>query len=390
MEVRPNVKPLDGRIQVNGYIRCAVLATLTACAFQRAVPPPTASDTVRVDLARSGEGAPYYRIPALAVTNQGTVLAAYDARPTLGDLPSNIAIVVRRSGDDGRTWDAPVVVRSGPALTGFGDPSLLVDRDTKRIFLFYAAGVNQGFFGSQVGNDEQDADVLQADLSYSDDDGMTWHHRRITKQIKNAAWGGIFASSGEGIQLRHGPHAGRLVQQYVVRADGNTWAASAYSDDHGATWHMGALVGPGADENKVVELADGRLLLNSRAKPHRRIAWSSDGGETWTGWRSEPQLIDPANNGAIIRYAPESLPEAPENRWLVFSNTEHASERRNLVVKMSCDDGTTWPMRTVVDSGPSAYSTITRLRDGAFGVLYERGDYRTITFVRMWLPRQCG
>jgi sialidase-1 len=370
------------RTVVSRLVHSAVLATLAGCASARATPSLPVGGVQRTDLALSGDGAPHYRIPALAVTTRGTLLAAYDARPTLGDLPSNIAIIVRRSTDDGRTWDAPIVVRRDTAPLGYGDPSLLVDRDTKRIFLFHAAGVHQGFFGSRAGNDEQDANVLQADLSYSGDDGLTWRHRRITRQIKNAAWGGIFASSGEGIQIRSGAHAGRLVQQYVVRADGQNWAASAYSDDHGETWRMGALVGPGADENKVVELTGGRLMLNSRAKPFRKVAWSSDGGVTWTGWRDEPLLIDPANNGAIINYAPES-------HWLLFSNTEHASERRNLVVKMSCDDGATWPTRIVVDSGPSAYSTIARLRDGTLGVLYERGDYRAITFVRVMLPQRC-
>ncbi|MEO7361494.1 MAG: sialidase family protein [Gemmatimonadaceae bacterium] len=351
--------------------------------------PPATDALSRTDLAVSGDGAPHYRIPALTVTERGTLLAAYDARPTLGDLPSNIVILLRRSSNDGRTWSMPIVVRRDTAPIGFGDPSLLVDRDTKRIFLFHAAGVRQGFFGSRPGNNEQDADVLQADYSYSDDDGVTWRHRRITRQIKNPAWGGIFASSGEGIQLRRGPHAGRLVQQYVVRADSKNWAASAYSDDHGESWRMGALIGPDADENKVVELGDGRLMLNSRAKPQRRIAWSSDGGDTFTGWRVEPQLIDPANNGAITRYAPNAASDAPESRWLLFSNTEHASERRNLVVKMSCDDGATWPVRIVVDSGLAAYSTIARLRDGALGVLYERGEYQAITFAKVWLPRRC-
>jgi sialidase-1 len=86
--------------------------------------------------------------------------------------------------------------------------------------------------------------------------------------------------------------------------------------------------------------------------------------DTWTGWRNEPRLIDPANNASIIRDAPDGPPDAPERRWLPFSNTEHASERHNLVVKMSCDDGASWPMRMMVDSGPAAYSTIARLRDG--------------------------
>ncbi|MCX5768381.1 MAG: sialidase family protein [Gemmatimonadetes bacterium] len=349
----------------------------------------TAVEPFRTDLAVSGEGAPHYRIPALIVTTAGTVLAAYDARPTLNDLPSNISLVLRRSTDNGRTWGVPIIVRRDTAPNGYGDPSLLVDDSTKRIFLFHAAGVLQGFFGSHTGNDEANPNILQADVSFSDDDGLTWRHRRITNQIKRPAWGGLFASSGAGIQLKRGAHAGRLVQQYVIRINGAVWAASAFSDDHGDSWRMGTPIGPGADENKAVELADGRLMLNSRAKPVRKIAWSNDGGESWSGWRDEPQLTDPANNGAIIRYAPDGAPTARESHWLLFSNTEHPSERRNLVLKLSCDDGSTWPVRTVVDAGPAAYSTIAILRDGALGVLYERGDYATITFVHQPLPRSC-
>lgn len=110
------------------------------------------------------------------------------------------------------TWQPQHVVRKDAAPKGYGDPSLLVDRTTGRIFLFYPAGVNQGFFGSGTGHDEIDPNILQADYSYSDDDGLTWTHRRITKQIKNPAWAGMFAASGEGIQLHHGAYEGRLIQ----------------------------------------------------------------------------------------------------------------------------------------------------------------------------------
>jgi len=371
-------------------IPCSALVLLIAgCSRPHLEPTAEVSSPMRMDLAVGGVGAPHFRIPALAVTSLGTVLAAYDARPTLGDLPSNIALMLRRSRDDGRSWGAPIVVRRETAPAGFGDPSFVVDLQTRRVFLFHAAGINQGFFGSHIGNDEQDSDILQADLSYSDDDGLTWQHRRITRQIKNPAWGGLFAASGSGIQIARGPYAGRLVQQYVVRIDRQVWAASAISDDHGGTWRMGALVGPGADENKVVELADGRLLLNSRARPYRKIAWSTDGGESWTGWRDEPQLIDPANNGSVIRYTPNASADSPERTWLLFSNTEHLSDRRNLVVKLSCDDGASWPVRLVIDSGPAAYSTLARLRGGALGVLYERGNYKAITFVRTPRPTGC-
>lgn len=365
---------------------------LLALVILAAVLQPTAAPLTQQDLATAGSGSPFYRIPALAVTTRGTLLAAYDARPTLGDLPSPITIVMRRSTDHGRTWSTQTVVRTGEAPEGFGDPSLVVDRITGRVFLFHAAGRNQGFFGSHTGNSHDDPDVLQADVSDSDDDGLTWRHRRITKDIKDPAWGGIFASSGQGIQLRYGRHAGRLVQQYVVRFEGKTWAASAFSDDHGETWRMGRLVGPDADENKSVELSDGTLMLNIRAKPFRKVALSVDGGETWTGLRPDEQLVDPANNAAILRVHPDARAGTAEARHLLFSNTESRDRRERLVVRLSCDDGVTWPVRRVVEPAGASYSTLARLPDGTFGLLYERGGVTAIVFATFgldWLGSGC-
>ncbi|WP_333733858.1 exo-alpha-sialidase [Streptomyces sp. IBSBF 3010] len=368
----------------------ALLVVTTTGTAQAASPAP--GTLTSLDLTVDGVGSPHYRIPALTTTDRGTLLAAYDARPTLGDLPSNIGIVLRRSTDGGTTWQAQQVVRKDAAPKGYGDPSLLVDRVTGRIFLFYAAGVNQGFLGSATGNDETDPDVLQADYSYSDDDGLTWTHRRITKQIKNPAWGGMFAASGEGIQLRNGPHRGRLIQQYAIRDNGANYAVSAYSDDHGETWHMGTPVGPGGDENKTVELNDGRVMLNNRSAPYRTVAYSSDGGVTYTPFVQDTQLPDPANNGSVMRYAPDAPASDPQSSWLLFSNTE-ATSRKNLTVKMSCDNGKTWPIRKVVDPGAAAYSTLTRLPDGRLGLLYERGNYEHITYSSFdlkWLGGTCA
>lgn len=348
---------------------------------------------VRHDIATSGVGSPYYRIPALAVSTRGTVLTAFDARPTLGDLPSNIRVVVRRSSDNGQTFGEQILVRGDPAPHGYGDPSFIVDRRTGRIFLFYAAGEREGYAGSHTGVDDNDPDILQADYSYSDDDGLTWRHRRITSLIKKSEWAGMFASSGAGIQIVHGPYAGRLVQQYSVRYHNANWAASAYSDDDGATWLMGQLAGPGTDENKSVELSDGTLMLNVRSKPYRKVAYSADGGETWQGLHDDPQLIDPGNNGSIIRYAADDTPNNRESGWLLFSNTESTDGRRNVTVKLSCDDGKSWPVRKTVDAGPSAYSTLARMRNGKFAILYERANYRYITlatFDPSWLNGSCA
>src|SRR5687768_9728579 len=98
-----------------------VAASLPACVGPRAGAPVSPAIR-RVDLERSGEGYPVYRIPALAVSNAGTLIAAYDGRPSMADVPSNIALLVRRSVDGGATWLPRQVVRSGAAPLGYGDP----------------------------------------------------------------------------------------------------------------------------------------------------------------------------------------------------------------------------------------------------------------------------
>ncbi|MGW6414605.1 exo-alpha-sialidase [Streptomyces sp. NPDC055055] len=344
-------------------------------------------------LATSGQGAHTYRIPALDTLPNGTLIAAYDRRnDSAADLPGNLDVMVRRSTDNGLTWSTPQAVADHSGGAGACDPSVVVDRITGRVFVFYAYGPpGIGFFNSGTGNADDSTTTLHADYAYSDDGGVTWTTRRITHAIKNPAWKGMFASSGTGIQLS----TGRLVQQYAFRhADGSIWAASAYSDDHGTTWQMGNPVGPLMDENKTVELADGRVMLNSRTSSAttRLVAYSSDGGITYGTPVPDDELIDPTNNAAILRYDATAGARSPASHWLLFSNTASTTTRHNLTVRMSCNDGLTWPTSRVVEAGGSAYSTLTRLADGTFGLLYESGPYQRITFARFnsaWLGADC-
>jgi sialidase-1 len=356
-------------------------------------PLPIAIPAVEHILATRGTaGYRQYRIPALAVTAHGTVLAAYDGRPNLDDLPSPIDLLLRRSTDSGHTWSSQKVVRTGKGLEGFGDPSLLVDMETQRVFLFHAAGTRAGFFEATAGQDPDDEYVQHCDLSFSDDDGLTWQHRRITSQLKSSTdrpVTGIFAAAGQGIQIHSGPFTGRLVQQFVILCEGTIMAASAYSDDHGDSWVLGQLVGEhthgfSPNENKLVALAGGRLLLHSRSTPRRLAATSHDGGATWSALVPVEELPDPSDNGSLVRF--DGLPHVAglaggsTDSWLLATNNHDAALRRNTVLSLSPDDGLTWPAKLVLCTGSSAYSTATRLPDGNIGVLYERQGYREIVF----------
>jgi sialidase-1 len=311
-----------------------------------------------------------YRIPALAVSNTGTLLAAYDGRPNLDDLPSPIDLLIRRSEDGGRTWGPQQLVRTGTGLEGFGDPSLLVDRATGRIFLFHAAGTLAGFFEAVEGL-EPDERVQHVDISSSDDDGLTWTHRRLTPQLKRTGITGIFAASGSGLCVPAGPRAGRLVQPVVLLDGGAITAAAAFSDDHGETWTLGAPVGAGTNESAIAPLTDGRLLLHSRATPRRLAAVSEDGGETWSAPVPIPDLPDPSDNGSLTALGDGAL---------VASSNLDPELRRNTALSLSHDGGRSWPHQLVLCQGSSEYSCAAELPDGRIGVLYERDGYQEIVF----------
>lgn len=334
-------------------------------------------------MARRGVGGHrQYRIPALAVSPRGTILAAWDGRPNLDDLPNPIDLLLRRSIDNGATWGPQQTVRTGTGLDGYGDPSLLVDMETGRIFMFHAAGTHAGFFEAAPGLADDDA-IQHADLSFSDDDGETWQHRRLTPMLKGQGVTGLFAAAGAGIQIHTGPFGGRLIQQFVLLHEGEIKAASAFSDDHGETWMLGAYV-PGANENKVVCLADGTLLLHSRATPHRLTARSTDGGATWSDPQPHLELPDPSDNGSVARF--DGLPNvsglaaADTDNWLIATHNHDPLLRRNTLLKLSCDNGETWPFAVALCGGSSQYSTAARLPDGRIGVLFERQGYQEIVF----------
>lgn len=349
-------------------------------------------------LATNGQGGfANYRIPALAVTNDGDVLASYDGRPTAIDAPGPNSVLQRRSIDDGTTWGQQTVVAAGRTeapIEGYSDPSYIVDRVTGNVFNFHVKSYDQGFLGSQPGTDPQDRDVLQAAVSVSGDEGRTWETRVITDDVTaDPTWRSRFAASGQGIQLKYGEHAGRLVQQYtIINGTGAFQAVSVYSDDHGASWQVGQPVGTGMDENKTVELSDGRVMLNSRDSDrsgYRKVAFSTDGGVSYGSVSIDRELPDPTNNAAIVRAYPNAPQGSRQARVLLFSNAGSTSQRANGVVRMSFDDGETWPVSRVFQPGGMAYSTLATLPNGNIGLLYEpeggSGGIRFAQFNVAWL-----
>ena len=404
----------------------AVLQTLTATGDpisvvgQHPQAEPTPAPDASTDLPASMSQAQHlaantatdnYRIPAITTAPNGDLLVAYDERPKDNgnqgsDAPNPNHIVQLRSTDGGKTWSAPAYIHRGTETgqkVGYSDPSYVVDHQTGTIFNFHVKSYDQGWGGSRAGTNPEDRNVIHAEVSSSTDNGWTWTHRTITADItKDNPWVSRFAASGQGIQIHHGAHAGRLVQQYTIKtADGAVQAVSVYSDDHGATWQASSPVGTGMDENKVVELSDGSLMLNSRASDgsgFRKVATSTDGGQTWSDPASDKNLPDSVDNAQIIRAFPNAAPGDPRSKVLLLSHSPNPRpwSRDRGTISMSCDDGASWATGKVFHEPFVGYTTIAVQSDGSIGLLSEDASgganyggiwYRNFTMG--WVGDQC-
>ena len=198
----------------------------------------------------------------------------------------------------------------------------------------------------------------------SDDNGESWSEPTdITEVAKDPSWGWYATGPGVGIQIEHGPYAGRLVipcdHSYDDPAgevrDGLYEYGShlIYSDDHGSTWQLGGTIRPKVNECQVVELADGNgsLLMNMRSyfgRNRRTHSISVDGGATWSEPVDVPDLIEPVCQASIIQYAWGSTEHT--SGMLLFSYPA-AEERENMTVRASFDDGASWPLGKTIHAG---------------------------------------
>ncbi|RYF34663.1 MAG: exo-alpha-sialidase, partial [Cytophagaceae bacterium] len=141
-----------------------------------------------------------YRIPGLATTDKGTLLAVYDIRyDNDRDLPANIDVGLSRSTDGGKTWETMKNIMDLGAPhqnNGIGDPAILFDPVTKRVWVaaLWSKG-NRSIAGSEPGLSPDTTGQFM--LVSSDDDGRTWSAPvSITTQVKNPAWHLYFNGPG--------------------------------------------------------------------------------------------------------------------------------------------------------------------------------------------------
>lgn len=350
----------------------------------------------KLTLFRSGEnGYQSYRIPAIICTQRGTILVFCEARKKPGDA-GDIDLMYRRSTDNGSTWSEEKVIWNDGENT-CGNPCPVIDRQTGTIWLLMTHNLGKDSEKEIVAKKSESTRTVW--ICRSEDDGQSWSMPvNITATTKKSSWGWYATGPGIGIQIKYGPHRGRLLipcdHSYTIpsdhQANDSTESGShiIYSDDHGKTWQLGGTIRPKVNECQVVELADGNgtLLMNMRSNFGRHVrtqAISYDGGASWTAPEDVTSLVEPVCQASIIRYR---WPDGKHRSCLLFLNPASTSGRHNMAFRASYDEGKTWPEISTLHAGPSAYSGMAVLADQTVGCLYEAGTknpYEQIIFQKV-------
>lgn len=336
-----------------------------------------------------------YRIPSLVTTQKGTLLAIAERRLGLHDHAQN-DIVVRRSDDQGISWDEIQVIYED-GKNSLNDPCAIVLNSGRILLMFqmYPYLVHSRSEGKiQIADTGYDGPRnTKSYITYSDDEGKSWSTpKEITKQVRPSERISI-GSPGTGIQMQKGKHADRIIfpiyETKKISENERVWGNSVvFSDDDGETWNISNEI-PHYDhtgfgnEAQVVEQSDGGILMIVRNQGgfFRKYAESKDGGQTWTNMRLNFELPGVACQGSVLRY---QFGEGPQN-IIAHVNAADFRFRTNGVVRLSYDDGTTWPVAKKIPDGFYAYSCLTKMNNGNIGLLYETEHYREIAFTNFSL-----
>ena len=360
------------------------------------------SDIAVKDLWQSKTDRPndFYRIPAFAVTNDGTLLAVTDLRyGNPKDLGNNhrIDLLIQHSEDNGKTWSADINITNVPASaqTGYGDAAIVADRESNDVLILCVTG-NISYQAGSAGNH------LHVIKYLSHDGGKTFSDKQdISDMIFgfNSSWKSLFFGSGRIMQSRYiktGNHY-RIYSALLSRGYGNT---VVYSDDFGSTWHVlgDATSSPilGGDEAKVEELPDGSVLLSSRNGPvgtgrlfniftYNNPAtgagnWNTTGslniGPTGRGTNGEILIVKARKTGTKepVYLAFQSLPDGPGRSNVTIHWRKLTNDTISVNDFVSAAEWNSY----LVQDRDSAYSTMDVQRDGGIGFLYERntrGEY---------------
>lgn len=326
------------------------------------------------------------RIPSM-VNAGGTLIAAAEGRKTATDQGMNDIIV--RTSKDGKKWSSMVVAAASGRDT-YNNPCLIYDKETKTTFLFFQKFPDGVKERAPMPAGTEDPKTVH-NLVCHTKDGKKWSKPvDVTKTTKHEDVTITCSGPNPGCQLTRGEHKGRLIVPLNEGPFGDWTLAAAYSDDHGKTWNIGqkSKNGGGVNEVSVAETEEGGLLIVSRhwnGSANRKVAYSHDGGESWDEITTHQELPCPGCQNGLVRYSFADNAKLGSKSRVIFSGP-CAGGRKDGIIKMSYDDGKTWPVEKAIGPGSYAYSSVCMLKPGTMALLFETGNQINFTtFTLNWL-----
>lgn len=315
------------------------------------------------------------RIPALVMSKQQTLMAFTEARIGTSSDWADMDLLLRRSTDNGKTWQAAQVI--APRIKGqpTNNPTPIVGEDGT-IHLLFARDYARAFY------------------TRSTDDGLSWSEPKDITDVfdgfKSAYnWNVVAPGPGHGIQLKNGRLLAPvwLAKSAVTpkRVHHPSCVVTVYSDDNGTTWKRGTIVADSSDEVKnpnesmAIQLNDGNIMLMMRnpGNPHRKsISYSADGAGNWSKPVYHQDLFEIPCMASIVRVSEVKNGEGKNRIVFVNPDSEHLEKtpRRNLTAKLSYDEGKTFRVERVLNPGASGYSDLAVGADGTIYCLYETNN----------------
>lgn len=360
-----------------------------------------------------------FRIPALAKTRTGRLLAFTDYRPSGQDIGfGEVDIQLRTSDDNGKTWTPARTIADGTGVgtgleCGFGDAAVVADRESDDVLMICVAGkvpYGQGDYKNGRPN------PMVRFVSH--DGGTTWQpYEDLTAQVYGLFDKGgtvppiksMFVGSGklcQSTRIKNGTHY-RIYAPIAARDGGNR---VLFSDDFGKTWNVlggaDALPVPSGDEPKCEELPDGRILISSRVDGGRFFnIFSYINEEGGDGRWGTPAKSDANNSGVVARnnacngeilILPVKRKSDNKQMYLALQSIPFGPNRSNVGIYYkaleSLNDYSTpdafarnWTGRKQVSNMNSAYSTMVFQADEKIGFYYEESTYGT-DYTNVYLP----
>lgn len=336
------------------------------------------NDFVSYEIMRGDDGYARHRIPGLIVTSAGTVLIYHEARYEAGDW-SLMDILLQRSDDFGKSFSKAIKLAEGTLEHKTVNNPVMIQDNKGRIHFLYCK--DYGIDGAGIFR------------RYSDDDGITWSEKIEITTLTSPDYRNAFAfGPGHGICLS----SGRLVvpvwmvpkfYESAPKAHSPSVVTTFFSDDNGESWMLGDILGSNFDlqspnETSAAELSDGSVYLNIRCvNAWRARAISKNGYSDWMEYGPEKSLIDPQCFGSVASYRYNQ-----DNPVLLFANCESKTERRNVTLKASFNDGKDWTKHCVIDAERGGYVDVNvDNNNGNIYVIYEDKFGQSVHFATLSL-----